>query len=347
MAAELGPDWRARFAEFELTPAAAASLGQVHRATAPDGRALAVKLQYPDMQSAIESDLGQLRVLMGLARQMSAAVDTREVVVEIGARLREELDYAHEAAAMRLYHAYFADRTDIAVPEPDMDLSTGRLLAMDWMEGEGLASFKDADLETRNRVARLLFEAWWTPLTHIGVIHGDPHLGNYSFTPGAGRLNLLDFGCIRVFPPAFVGGVAKLFRALVANDRAGEAEAYRAWGFPDLNDDLMDVLGIWARFIYGPLLDDRVRTVADGVSPGAYGRREAFQVKRALDEKGPITIPREFVFMDRAALGLGSAFLHLGAELNWRALFEASLEGFSEETLVIRQAAALKAAGLA
>ncbi|MGH7025229.1 MAG: ABC1 kinase family protein [Caulobacteraceae bacterium] len=346
MAAELGPDWRARFADFDLTPAAAASLGQVHRAVALDGRTLAVKLQYPEMQSAIESDLGQLRVLMGLARQMNAALDTREVVVEIGERLREELDYAHEAAAMRLYRAYFAGRDDIAVPAPDAALSTGRLLAMDWLEGQGLFAFKNADLATRNRVARLLFEAWWAPLTHIGVIHGDPHLGNYSFTPGAGRLNLLDFGCIRVFPPAFVGGVARLFRALVAGDREGEAAAYRAWGFKDLSDDLMDVLGIWARFIYAPLLDDRVRTVADGVSPGAYGRREAFQVKKALDEKGPVRIPREFVFMDRAAIGLGAAFLHLGAELNWRALFEASLEGFSEEALAERQAQALAAAGL-
>jgi predicted unusual protein kinase regulating ubiquinone biosynthesis (AarF/ABC1/UbiB family) len=347
MAAELGPDWRARFADFDLTPAAAASLGQVHRARDLEGRELAVKLQYPEMQSAIESDLGQLRVLMGLARQMNAALDTREVVIEIGERLREELDYDHEARAMRLYHGYFADRDDIAVPAPDASLSTGRLLAMDWMEGKGLATFKDADLDTRNRVARLLFEAWWTPLTHLGVIHGDPHLGNYSFTPGAGRLNLLDFGCIRVFPPAFVGGVAKLFRALVTDDREGEADAYRAWGFKDLSNDLMDVLGIWARFIYAPLLDDRVRTVADGISPGAYGRREAFQVKRALDEKGPVTIPREFVFMDRAAIGLGSAFLHLGAELNWRRLFEESLEGFSEEALAARQAAALADVGLA
>jgi len=347
MAAELGPAWRERFAAFDLTPAAAASLGQVHHAQALDGRDLAVKLQYPEMQSAIESDLGQLRTLMAIARRMSAAIDTSEVVTEISARLREELDYVHEAAAMALYRAYFADRDDIAVPAPHADLSTGRLLTMDWLEGQRLASFKSADLETRNRVARLLFEAWWTPLTHIGVIHGDPHLGNYSFTPGAGRLNLLDFGCIRVFPPAFVGGVVTLFRALCANDRAGEAAAYRAWGFKDLSDDLMDVLGIWARFIYAPLLDDRVRTVADGVSPGAYGRREAFQVKRALDEKGPVTIPREFVFMDRAAIGLGAAFLHLGAELNWRALFEASLKGFSESALAERQAAALAAAGLA
>jgi len=346
MAAELGPNWQTRFSRFELAPAAAASLGQVHRATALDGRLLAVKLQYPDMQSAVESDLAQLRALLGLGRQLFGAIDTREIAAEIAARIREELDYDHEARAMRLYGAFFQGRRDIAVPAPDASLSTGRLLSMDWLEGRGLQSFKSADQAARDHIAKLLFEAWWTPLTRIGVIHGDPHLGNYSFTGEADRLNLLDFGCIRVFPPAFVGGVVKLHRAMVAGDRSGEIEAYRAWGFEGLSDDLIDVLGIWARFIYGPLLDDRVRTVADGVSPGEYGRREAFQVKRALEQKGPITIPREFVFMDRAAIGLGAAFLHLRAAQNWRALFEASLEGFSEESLAARQAAALRVAGL-
>ncbi len=346
MAAELGPDWASRFAAFDLIPAAAASLGQVHRATAHDGRPLAVKLQYPDMLSAVESDLGQFRALLSVGRRMFGAVDTREIAAEISERIREELDYDHEAKAMGLYRAFFAGRADIAVPASDPALSTARLLTMDWLEGRGLASFKAADQDTRNAIAKVLFEAWWTPLIQIGVIHGDPHLGNYSFTGGADRLNLLDFGCIRVFPPAFVGGVVKLFRAMSEGDRAGEAGAYRAWGFRDLTDDLMDVLNIWARFIYGPLLDDRARTVADGVSPGEYGRREAFQVKRALEEKGPVTIPREFVFMDRAAIGLGSAFLHLSAELNWRRLFEASLEGFSEEALATRQAVALAAAGL-
>ena len=346
MAAELGPDWSARFAEFDLNPTAAASLGQVHRATAHDGRALAVKLQYPDMQSAVESDLGQLRTLLGLGKRMFGGIDTRELIVEIADRLREELDYDHEAKAMTLYRQFFADRTDIAVPAADPTLSTGRLLTMDWLDGRGLHAFKDTDQTTRNRVAKTLFEAWWTPLIHIGVIHGDPHLGNYSFSGEADRINLLDFGCVRVFPPSFVAGVVKLHRAIAAGDRAGEADAYRAWGFTDLSDDLIDVLGLWARFISGPLLDDRVRTVADGVSPGEYGRREAFQVKQALDAKGPVLIPREFVFMDRAAIGLGAAFLHLSAEHNWRAMFETSLEGFSEENLAARQAEALAAAGL-
>jgi predicted unusual protein kinase regulating ubiquinone biosynthesis (AarF/ABC1/UbiB family) len=346
MAAELGPDWAPKFASFELAPAAAASLGQVHRAVALDGHPLAVKLQYPNMQSAVESDLAQMRAMMAIGRQMFGAIDTREMAVEIGERLREELDYVREAKAMALYGAFFAGRDDIAAPASIPELSTGRLLSMDWLEGRGLLDFVAADEDSRNRIAKLLFEAWWTPLINIGVIHGDPHLGNYSFAGEAARLNLLDFGCIRIFPPSFVGGVVRLYRALIDDDREGQAEAYRVWGFKGLSGDLIETLNIWARFIYGPLLDDRVRTVADGVSPSLYGRREAFQVKRALEAKGPVTIPREFVFMDRAAIGLGSAFLRLGAALNWRRLFETSLEGFSEAALAERQRAALTAAGL-
>ncbi len=346
MAAELGPDWRARFADFDLQPAAAASLGQVHRATALDGRTLAVKLQYPDMQSAVESDLGQMRAVMALGRQMFGQVDTREIVVEISERIREELDYEREAKAMALYGAFFAGRDDIAAPEPLAELSTGRLLTMTWLEGRGLMDFEGADQATRNRIARLLFEAWWTPLIRIGVIHGDPHLGNYTFAGEAARLNLLDFGCIRIFPPSFITGVIKLHRALIEDDHDAQAEAYRIWGFSSLTRPLIETLNIWARFIYGPLLDDRVRTVADGVSPGLYGRREAFQLKKALETQGPVTVPREFVFMERAAIGLGAAFLRLGAEMNWRQLFEATLADYDEAALAARQAAALGAVGL-
>ena len=351
MAAELGPDWAARYASFDLDAVAAASLGQVHRATSHDGRALAVKLQYPEMQSAVESDVAQLKTLLALFRRAERAIDPSEAIEEIAARLREELDYEREAKHMALYRTYFADRSDIVAPEPLSELSTKRLLTMTWLDGRGLLNFKDAPLETRNRIAQLLFEAWWGPMTHIGVIHGDPHLGNYTFSGmeagEAPRLNLMDFGCVRIFPPAFVGGVARLYRALLTDDRSEQREAYRTWGFTSLTDDLMDVLNVWARFIYGPLLDDRVRTVADGVAPGHYGRREAFRVRQALKEKGPVTIPREFVFMDRAAIGLGAAFLHLGAELNWRRMFEASLDGFSQEGLAAGQAAALSKVGLA
>jgi hypothetical protein len=122
--------------------------------------------------------------------------------------------------------------------------------------------------------------------------------------------------------------------------------AYETWGFRRLSRDLIDTLNIWARFIYGPLLDDRVRTLADKVSPSEYGRREAFRVHQALKQKGPVTVPREFVFMDRAAVGLGAVFLHLRAELNFYRLFNEAIERFSMDRVAKRQADALKAAGL-
>jgi hypothetical protein len=122
--------------------------------------------------------------------------------------------------------------------------------------------------------------------------------------------------------------------------------AYETWGFRGLSRELIDVLNIWARFIYGPLLDDRVRSIADGVKPGEYGRREAFRVHRALKEKGPVTVPREFVFMDRAAIGLGAVFLHLHAELNFHRLFAETIEKFSLSRVAEQQAKALSAVGL-
>ena len=347
MMAELGPQWQTRFQSFDLHPAAAASLGQVHRAVSHDGRPLACKLQYPDMASAVEADLSQLDVLFALHRRMDAAIDTREMAVEIGARVREELDYKREAKNAALYAHMLADFDEVRVPGSWPELSTGRLLTLDWLEGRKLLTFKTADQEVRNRIAQAMFRAWWQPFSQFGVIHGDPHLGNYTvFGEGEG-INLLDYGCVRVFPPSFVGGVVDLYQGLMRNDQAQVVHAYETWGFKGLRKDLIEVLNIWARFIYGPLLDDRVRTIADGVEPGKYGRKEAFTVHQALKEKGPVKVPREFVFMDRAAIGLGGVFLHLDAKLNFHQLFESSLgENFSVAAIDQRQSAALDLVGL-
>jgi len=347
MQAELGAQWQSRFGSFDLRPAAAASLGQVHRATSLDGRPLACKLQYPDMASAVEADLSQLDVLFSLHRRMDPAIDTREMAVEIGARVREELDYLREAKNAALYAHMLAEFEEVRVPGHRPELSTGRLLTLDWLEGRKLLTFKAADQEVRNRIAVAMFRAWWQPFSQYGVIHGDPHLGNYTvFGEGEG-INLLDYGCVRIFPPSFVGGVVDLYQGLLRGDEAQVVHAYETWGFKGLRKDLIEVLNIWARFIYGPLLDDRVRTIADGVEPGKYGRKEAFTVHKALKEKGPVKVPREFVFMDRAAIGLGGVFLHLDARLNFHALFETALgQNFSVEAIAQRQSAALDLVGL-
>ena len=332
MQAELGAGWENKFKSFEHQPAAAASLGQVHRATALDGSALACKLQYPDMQSAVEADLNQLQLLMSIRKRFDPAIDASEIAVEIGARLREELDYKREASHIALYQDMLKGHDAIRVPKVWPELSTGRLLTMDWLTGRKLLDHKDAPLAVRNRLATAMFTAWWFPFSRFGVIHGDPHLGNYTvFDDEKGKpagINLLDYGCIRIFPPSFVGGVVDLYRGLLHGDDALVVHAYETWGFKRLNRELIDALNIWARFIYGPLLDDRVRTIADGVKPSQYGRKEAFRVHQALKARGPVTVPREFVFMDRAAIGLGAVFLHLAAELNFYRLFNEAIEDF-------------------
>src|SRR5579884_1417698 len=228
MSAELGPDWQNKFAEFEHQPAAAASLGQVHRARALDGSVLACKLQYPDMQSAVEADLAQLNLLFTLRKRFDPAIDASEIKLEIADRLREELDYKREAKHVALYRHMLAGQMLIRVPRVWSELSTGRLLTLDWLDGTKMLSHKQDPLEVRNRLATAMFTAWWFPFSRFGVIHGDPHLGNYTVfeesdgasprkTTPAG-INLMDYGCIRVFPPRFVGGVVDLYMGLLHGD---------------------------------------------------------------------------------------------------------------------------------
>jgi predicted unusual protein kinase regulating ubiquinone biosynthesis (AarF/ABC1/UbiB family) len=321
----------------------------VHRARALSGQELACKLQYPDMQSAVEADLQQLDWLFALHRRMEPVIDTTEIAEEIGERVREELDYRREAKHVALYRTMLNGIDSIRVPQVWPELSTGRLLTLDWLDGRPMLAFRQADLAVRNRLASAMFTAWWFPFSRFGVIHGDPHLGNYAVFSDAGipgGINLLDYGCIRIFPTRFVGGVVNLYHGLQRQDDALIVHAYETWGFQRLNRRLIDILNIWARFIYGPLLDDRVRSIADGVKPSEYGRRQAFEVHRALKQQGPVRIPREFVFMDRAAIGLGSVFLHLHAELNFYRLFNEAIEDFGLERVSERQRHALAGVGL-
>src|SRR3954463_4642952 len=150
MSAELGVDGQQKFAAFEHKPAAAASLGQVHRARALDGAELACKLQYPDMQSAVEADLNQLQLLLSLRKRLDPAIDTSEIAVEIAARLREELDYLREAKHVALYCLMLKGIDLIRVPDVWPELSTGRLLTLDWLEGTKLLTHKSAPLAHRN-----------------------------------------------------------------------------------------------------------------------------------------------------------------------------------------------------
>jgi predicted unusual protein kinase regulating ubiquinone biosynthesis (AarF/ABC1/UbiB family) len=348
----LGPAWESKFQSFEREAAAAASLGQVHRAVLPDGQRVACKLQYPDMASVVEADLRQLKIAMSLYRRMDSALENEEAYLELSERLREELDYLREASQQRLYGIMLRDVPGVRVPVPVEAFCTKRLLTMSWLDGRAIQARIDEDPseEERAAYARALFRAWYVPFYRYGVIHGDPHLGNYQVrsdlpdNDGFG-INLLDFGVVRIFEPRFVGGVIMLYESVRDGDFDKAAEAYRIWGFKDLKRETMEVLNLWARFLYEPLLDDRVRPIQESDDP-QYGRRIAEEVHAGLKRTGGVRIPREFPLMDRAAIGLGAVFLRLNAKLNWHQLFQELVADFDVAKVAERQQAALAEAGV-
>ena len=346
MASELGPNWQSKFTSFNQEASAAASLGQVHRATLPDGTLVACKLQYPDMPSTVEADLRQLKLAMAVYHRMDNAIQQDEIYKELRERLREELDYVREAAQMRLYGLMLHDQPGVHVPVPMPDFSTNRLLTMTWLDGRPLMDrlAEDPPQEERNQIAEALFRAWYVPFYRYGVIHGDPHMGNYQVRPD-GSVNLLDFGAIRVFDATFVSGVIALFEAVRDNDDDKAQLAYETWGFTDLSREKMDVLNMWARFLYEPLTQDRVRRIQETDDP-TFGREVAERVHAGLKRTGGVMPPREFVLMDRSAIGLGGVFVRLKAELNWSRLFQELIADFDPVALADRQAAALKEAGV-
>lgn len=291
MASELGPEWQKRFSSFDHEASAAASLGQVHKAIGLDGRRLACKLQYPDMASVVEADLRQLKVIFAVYRQYDRSIDPTYIHQEIAARLREELDYAREARHMRLYARMLRDEAGVHVPEVVGELTTNRLLTMTWLDGDRILKFVGEHIDDRNAVAYNMFRAWYVPFYYYGVIHGDPHLGNYTVRSDR-SINLLDFGSIRVFPASFVKGVIDLYHALERNDRDLAVHAYETWGFKNLGKQAIDVLNLWAAFLYAPLIENRPRLIQETEEAGVYGREVAEKVHGELRRLGGVTPPR-------------------------------------------------------
>lgn len=324
MAVELGSNWHSKFMSFDHEATSAASLGQVHKATSLKGDPLACKLQYPDMTSTVQADLNQLKLALKIYEATLGGIKTASVFEEISQRLEEELDYGLEAGNLDTFREIFKEHPTIHVPQVHADLSTNRLLSMSWLEGTPLRDILEAPQDYRNRMAELAFKGWYYPLFHHQIIHGDPHLGNYSFRQeslhGDEGINLFDFGCVRRFEKPFLQGVKDLYHALDQGDKALEVHAYETLGFKELSKEILEVLRLWATLLYEPVLDNRVRPMQKDHS-GVYGRDMADKVHQELKKLGGVSPPREFVFMDRAAVGVGSLCLHLKAEANWYQLY--------------------------
>lgn len=346
MAAELGSEWQTKFKSFNQEASCAASLGQVHKAVLHDGSQVACKLQYSNMEATVEADLAQLKLVAGLFDTFDGALETQGTPYkEIAARIREELDYEREAKNMALYHDMLSNVPCVHVPLPVSELSTKRLLTMSWLDGEKMIEAAETrSLEDRNAIATAMFRLWYTPFYHFGVIHGDPHLGNYTVRED-NSINLLDFGCIRVVRPQLLQAVIMLFHAFHQNNKAMEYEAYDLWGFKNVPRETLDVLGLWARFIYAPVLHDDTIPLDESHNT-AKGREIAKKVHHELRRLGGVTIPPEFIMIDRASVGLGSVFLRLRAQVNWYRLFAELTQDFDVEVLAERQKTVLHKHGL-
>ena len=338
---ELGFDWLDSFDSFEKEPFAAASLGQVHRAVYK-GENVVCKLQYPDMNSIVDADVNQLKLIFSIYKRIDSSIDTSEIQKEISVRIKEELEYKQEQKHIQLFNLIFNEFNEVRIPKVYKEISTNRLISMNFLPGNKLLHFKKYPHAVRQKIAKNMFTAWYYPFYKYGVIHGDPHLGNYSSDKNA-NINLLDFGCIRIFKPSFVKGVIDLYHAIKDNDTDLAIHAYESWGFENISKNLIDVLNIWAKFLYSPLMENKLRKMQD-TNSSTYGAEAASKVHRELKKIGGVKPPREFVFMDRAAIGLGSVFLHLDAKLNWYKLFHELIDGFNEDILKKRQKGAIKAA---
>ena len=335
MVNELGENWKKFFLNFNTHASYAASLGQVHKAKLKNGDLVACKLQYPDMQSAVDADLNQFRIILNLFEKYNKAIKTKKIYLEIKDRLVEEIDYENEINNMKIFKKIFESNNSVNIPKIYKNCSTKRLITMGWLEGQSLDAILKYSKNKKylfERIAVNIFNTWYMPFYKFCVIHGDPHFGNYSFKKN-GDINLFDFGCVRFFPIKFVKAVLNLYYALEKKDDDLTIKAYKTWGFKKISKKLIKVLNLWASYIYGPLLEDKKRLI-QGEKKRGYGFNIANNVYKELRKIGGVEPPKEFVFMDRAAIGMGSLFMKLGVKLNWHNLFKNLIKDFDEKKIL-------------
>ena len=215
---EWGQDWRRRFKRFEPTPIAAASIGQVHRAEMPDGRKIAVKVQYPGVADSIDSDVDNVATLLKVSGLLPKGLDLAPLLKEAKIQLKEEADYVREGAHLAAYKERLADDDRYVVPGLVEELTTPTVLAMDWIDGVPVEKLIDEPQEQRDRVMGELIELVLRELFEFYVMQTDPNFANYRYQPETGKLVLLDFGATREVPRGVSDDYADILRALWGGD---------------------------------------------------------------------------------------------------------------------------------
>ena len=235
---EYGRGWEERFEDFEFEPIAAASIGQVHRARTANGRELALKIQYPGVARSIKSDVENLAALLRVLKLLPHEVDVSAIAAEAARQLGQEADYFAEAAFLERYARLVADEPRLVVPRAHGDLTTARILAMDYMEGEPLETLAAPEVrqETRDAVGTLLERLMFRELFEFHMMQTDPNFANYLWQPATGKVVLLDFGATMRFSAAFVNNYARITRAVIDGDRAAVARHAIAIGYAAEDD---------------------------------------------------------------------------------------------------------------
>lgn len=322
---EWGPDWRRRFARFNATPIAAASIGQVHRARLPDGRELAIKVQYPGVRESIDSDVDNVATLLRVSGVLPRELDLAPLLTEAKRQLHEEADYEREATQMTRFADWLDGHADYVVPRPLPELTTARVLAMDFIDGIPIEALADAPQEQRDAAMRDLMALVLREMFEFGAMQTDPNFANYRFQPDAGRLVLLDFGAARDVDPATAKGYRSLLSAGFSGDRDAVREAARA----------ADFLGEAAVARHRPLVDrmiDIVVTEMNRPGPFDFGDRGFVEVLReqgmemAADRSTWHIPPVETLFVQRKVSGTALLAARLEARVDVRELVRPYLQ---------------------
>jgi predicted unusual protein kinase regulating ubiquinone biosynthesis (AarF/ABC1/UbiB family) len=320
---ELGADPEKLFLDWEPVPSAAASIGQVHRAVMPDGRIVAVKVQYPGVDRAIKSDLDNAEMLYGLFASFALKnMDVRAMVDELRARMSEELDYELEARRQVEFADRYRGHPFIHIPEVVPERCSRRVITSEWVDGLAWADFcARADRSATQRAAEILFRFAEGSIWHHGIFNGDPHPGNYRFHPDRGKVTFLDFGLVKRWAPGELETLSPILDAILAKDAAGTVGALVGAGFLPADH------GVDPKIVYeycsGPYIPFQVDTFT-------YDREfVGHTLQRMIDFQGEfgdlirkLNMPPSYVILDRVVWGMSALFGRMGATGRWGALLD-------------------------
>ncbi|HMY15126.1 MAG TPA: AarF/ABC1/UbiB kinase family protein [Polyangium sp.] len=317
------------FAEWEAEPFAAASIGQVHRARTKTGAKVAVKVQYPGIDKAIENDLKSISMLETMIAPLSRKLNAKQTLDEIRKVFLDELDYGREAEMADLFRRIHVDDADILIPEVHHSLTTRRVLTTDFCEGMSYAEFcKNGTQEARNRAGETIWRFTFRAMLRYGVLYADPHPGNYRFLPD-GRVHFLDFGCVKMLPPHLVAGMKRYMTAALDGDwQEFDRACVEVLGY-DPNDESWDLYRSYTMELMMPLYTkeiwvcskekarETVQFLARGIKAISFKEGEAIPNIPHVPK-----LEQDFTFVNRLQWGLASVMAGLGTHASFRRITE-------------------------